>query len=252
MNLVIDEGNTSTKVAVFENGIQIFFHNFPREIFQIEILQLIDNKNIKDCIIASVVKNAEERFLFLREKIENVILVSSETSMPFVNNYKTPSTLGIDRLALMAAAATQFPRQNVLVIDAGTCITFDIMTQKGEYLGGAIAPGIEMRFRAMHEFTSKLPLISQQDFDIKNFIGKSTHECMLSGVYHNVICEIEGVIAQYKTQFKNLTIILTGGSHIFLVKNIKNRIFANSFFLLEGLNAILEWQKTNKITKNCI
>lgn len=243
MNLIIDEGNSSIKVGVFRNQKLFFFHTFAKSDFQEEVAQKIDFSKITDCIIASVVENASERFSFLCKSIKNVLFVNTQTPMPFVNKYVTPHTLGIDRLALMAGAATLHPKENTLVIDAGTCITFDIMTEKGEYLGGAIAPGIAMRFKAMHEFTSKLPLIEEQDFDIDNFVGNSTKTCMLSGVYHNVVCEIEGIIAKYQRKFENLTIILTGGSHLFLVNNIKSRIFANSFFLLEGLNAILEWQK---------
>ncbi|MDO4228389.1 MAG: type III pantothenate kinase [Capnocytophaga sp.] len=243
MNLIIDEGNTTIKVAVFENQKQIFFQIFTKSSFQEKILQEIDFDNITRGIVASVVENVQERFDFLTEKISQLVFVNSQTPMPFINKYATPSTLGIDRMALMAAAVSLYPNQNVLVIDAGTCITFDMITTQGEYLGGAIAPGIAMRFKAMHEFTSKLPLISEQDFDTDNFIGNSTQMCMLSGVYHNVVCEIEGVITKYRTKFENLTIILTGGNHLFLYNNIKNCIFANSFFLLEGLNAILEWQK---------
>lgn len=243
MNLIIDEGNSSIKVAMFENQKPISFHTFTKSNFQEEITQEINFSKITDCIVASVVENASERFSFLHKNIKSVLFVNAQTPMPFVNKYTTPNTLGIDRLALMAGAITLYPKQNVLVIDAGTCITFDLMTEKGEYLGGAIAPGIAMRFRAMHEFTSKLPLVEEQDFDIQNFVGNSTKMCMLSGVYNNIVCEIEGVIAKYEHLFENLTIILTGGNHLFLVNNIKNRIFANSFFLLEGLNAILEWQK---------
>lgn len=246
MNLIIDEGNTAIKLAVFDDNKRIFFQTFAKNNFQKEIAQVVDFEKIDSCIVASVVKEAEERFSFLKEKIKNLLFVSSQTPMPFVNKYVTPTTLGIDRLALMAGAVSAYPNKNVLVIDAGTCITFDIMTAEGVYLGGAITPGIAMRFKAMHEFTSKLPLITQQDFDIENFIGNSTESCMLSGVYHNVICEIEGVITQYEKKFKDLTTILTGGNHLFLVNNIKNCIFANSFFLLEGLNAILEWQRKGK------
>lgn len=247
MNLVIDEGNTFIKVAVFQHQRKMSFHNFSKNTFQEEITRLICIDKVKDCVVSSVVKDAEKRFSFLKEKIENVVFVNAQTPMPFINKYATPNTLGVDRLALMAGAVSLYPNQNVLVIDAGTCITFDIMTSAGEYLGGAIAPGVAMRLRAMHEFTSKLPLIHEQEFDIENFIGNSTENCMLSGVYHNVICEIEGVIAQYERQFENLITILTGGSHLFLVNNIKNRIFASPFFLLEGLNAILQWQKRNKL-----
>ncbi|MDO5104605.1 type III pantothenate kinase [Capnocytophaga sp.] len=243
MNLIIDEGNSSVKVAVFEAQKPIFFRTFAKSDFQKGITREIDFSIITHGIIASVVENAPQRFSFLSEKVANLLFMDAQTPMPFVNNYATPHTLGIDRLALMAAAVTRYPQENVLVIDAGTCITFDVMTQKGIYLGGAIAPGIAMRLRAMHAFTSKLPLLDETDFNTTDFVGNSTKSCMLSGVYNNVVREIEGVITQYEQKFEHLRTILTGGNHLFLVENIKNRIFANSFFLLEGLNAILEWQK---------
>lgn len=240
MNLVIDQGNTAVKVAIFDGKKRVYHDVFSEDKFRSSFLQVVDNDKITRCIVASVVAGAETRFSFLTEKIANVLYLSARTPLPFIVKYATPDTLGVDRLALVAGAVTRFPNRNVLVISAGTCITFDFINEKGEYLGGAIAPGIQMRLRAMHEFTSKLPLIAEQDFDINNFIGDTTENCMLSGVYNNVICELEGVITQYERQFKNLTIILTGGNHLFLAKYIKNRIFASPFLLLEGLNAILE------------
>lgn len=239
MNLVIDQGNTTVKVAIFDGEKQVYYDVFSEDKFQSSFLQVVGNYKITRCIVASVVVGAETRFSFLREKIANVLYLSAQTPLPFIVKYATPNTLGVDRLALISGAVTRFPNSNVLVISAGTCITFDFINEQREYLGGAIAPGIQMRLRAMHEFTSKLPLIAEQDFDINKFIGDTTENCMLSGVYNNVVCELEGVIAKYERQFKNLTIILTGGNHLFLAKYIKNRIFASPFLLLEGLNAIL-------------
>lgn len=243
MNLIIDEGNSFIKVAIYNGKEQRFFKSFEKDDFFENTTQITDFQYVTKCIISSVGNEAKERFSFLKNHIPYVCFLHQKSPMPFTNCYATPHTLGIDRMALMAGASLLFPKKNVLVIDAGTCITFDIMTENQEYLGGAIAPGIAMRLKAMHEFTAKLPLISEQNFDIENFIGNSTETCILSGVYHNISCEIEGVIGRYKEKFKNLTIILTGGSHIFLEKNIKNCTFANSFFLLESLNALLEFQK---------
>ena len=124
-------------------------------------------------------------------------------------------------MALIAGAIRLFPNRNTVVISAGTCITFDVVTQRKEYLGGAIAPGIAMRLKAMHQFTSKLPLLEQQDFDNEQFIGNTTESCMLSGVYNNVVREIEGVIVQYEEKFANLAVILTGGNQKYLQERIK-------------------------------
>ncbi|GJH40258.1 type III pantothenate kinase [Capnocytophaga sp. HP1101] len=242
MNLIIDEGNTLVKVALFEKGVQTFFLSIAKEDFQESFFKKVPLEGVMHCLIASVVRGAEERFSFLEELLPKVLYFTTETPVPFVNKYATPHSLGIDRLALVAGAVTRFPKRNVLIIDAGTCITFDIVTDRGEYLGGAIAPGIAMRLKAMHQFTSKLPLVSKQDFDVEQFIGNTTESCMLSGVYHNVVCEIEGVIEKYEAKFPSLITILTGGNQKYLQERIKNQIFAGSYVLLEGLNAILEYQ----------
>ena len=226
MNLIIDEGNTSIKVALFKKGMQTFFLSFAKEGFQESFLSKVPLNEVTHCIIASVVTEFKERFSFLEQLLPDVLYLTAETPVPFVNKYATPLSLGIDRLALVAGAVTRFPNRNVLIIDAGTCITFDIVTDRKE----------------MHHFTSKLPLVSEQFFDTEQFIGNTTESCMLSGVYHNVVCEIEGVIKKYEAKFPSLITILTGGNQNYLQERIKNQIFAGSYVLLEGLNAILEYQ----------
>ena len=243
MNLIIDQGNTAVKVALFKAQKQVFFNTYTAENFQQQLMKEVNLTEIQQAIIASVVAEAETRFSFLKKYLPHVIFASSTMPLPFVNKYATPQTLGVDRLALIAGAIQLFPNRNILVISAGTCITFDVVTQKNEYLGGAIAPG-------MHQFTSKLPLLEQQDFDNEQFIGNTTESCMLSGVYNNVVREIEGVIVQYEEKFANLAVILTGGNQKYLQERIKKPIFANSFVLLEGLNNILEYQKQTQHSIN--
>jgi pantothenate kinase, type III len=243
MNLIIDEGNSSIKIALFEENRCKIFKKIENETVLAQFLQEFSLGELKAAVVASVVKDAEQRFSFLNNILPEVLYLNALSPMPFVNKYATPQTLGIDRLALAAAGVHHFPNCNVLIIDAGTCITFDVVTKNKEYLGGAIAPGIGMRLRAMHEFTSKLPLIEEQDYDNEEFIGNTTQSCMLSGVYCNVVQEIEGVIGLYKQRFQDLEVILTGGNHFYLQKRIKSRIFASSLVLVEGLNAILEYQK---------
>ncbi|HSM63616.1 MAG TPA: type III pantothenate kinase, partial [Gillisia sp.] len=154
----------------------------------------------------------------------------------------TPKTLRNDRIAVRSAACKTYPTQNVLVIDAGTCITFDFKNAENRYLGGAISPGLQMRFQAMHTFTENLPLLEPED-EVE-LIGNTTVKSMQSGVVTGIIAEIEGVISRYSSQFEDLKIILTGGDSQFLCKRLKNSIFANSNFLLEGLNYILEFNKS--------
>ena len=153
--------------------------------------------------------------------------------------YKTPTTLGVDRLALVSASVNKFSSKNVLIIDAGTCITYDFIDNKNNYLGGAISPGVYTRYKSLNNLTAKLPLLKPRT--VKNITGNSTKQSIHSGVINGVLFEIEGVIKNYNTKYEDLTVILTGGDSKFLSKQLKNSIFANSNFLLEGLNYILEF-----------
>ena len=161
--------------------------------------------------------------------------------MPFNNLYKTPNTLGVDRIALVAAAVKQFPNTNVLIIDAGTCITFDFVDVNASYLGGAISPGIKMRYKALNKFTANLPLIDA--LELHDFIGKNTEESIISGVLNGVKNEINGIIEDYYLKYLDLTVVLTGGDTNFLSKQLKSSIFANQNFLLQGLNEILKFNQ---------
>ncbi len=240
MNLIIDVGNTRIKSAVFEGDIlkEVFF--FDTDDILSEIKKILKNFAITQAIMSNVGAISTEILDKLQQLIK-VIVVSAATSIPFVNLYKTPNTLGIDRIALIAGAVKQFPNRNVLVIDAGTCITFDFVNTRNEYLGGAISPGIQMRFNALHHFTANLPLLNKRE--LKNPIGTSTKDCMNSGVVNGVVNEIDGVINQYKIKYSDLTVVLTGGDTNFLSKQLKSSIFANQNFLLKGLNEILIFNK---------
>ena len=169
--------------------------------------------------------------------------LSHEDSFPFQNCYATPKTLGIDRMVLAAGATLQFPSQNRLVIDAGTCVTYDFIDEENNYLGGAIAPGLRLRYEALHNFTAKLPLLSLESPN--NFIGTSTSESIHSGVVNGFVYEIDGFINEYKARYSNFIIILTGGDTDFLAKRLKNTIFANSNFLLESLNQTFQYKIKN-------
>jgi type III pantothenate kinase len=236
MNLVIDIGNTNGKVAVFENDILIEKNIFKKkDLFK--VLKEIKKKfQIRNTILSTVVKFTEKE-VEETKKLFPFLELSSTTKVPFKNLYKTPNTLGLDRIALISNAAKQYPNKNVLVIDAGSCITYDFVNDKLEYLGGSISPGITMRFKAMHHFTSKLPLLEKNNID--NFLGKSTQESMQTGVVYGVLNEIEGFINTYQKKYEHLTVVLTGGDTKFLSKQLKSSIFANQNFLLEGLNNIL-------------
>lgn len=240
MNLAIDVGNSRVKAAVFLDDKLIELFVFQSTKIISEIKNIKKKFGVSDAIISNVAAISENKFLKIQH-IVPLIKVSSATQTPFFNKYKTPNTLGADRIALVAAAVKKFPQQNVLVIDAGTCITFDFVDKNANYFGGAISPGIEMRFKSLHFYTSKLPLLEKSALD--NFIGQNTQESINSGVVNGVIQEIDGVIKQYKRKYQHLTIVLTGGDTNFLSKQLKSSIFANQNFLLEGLNELLIFNK---------
>ncbi len=239
MNLVIDIGNTLVKYAVFENRTLVYDQSSESGLFLSKIKELFElYPRIRKAIISSVGPlNRKERDIVAM--FCKVHVLSSASKVPFKNSYATPQTLGVDRLALATAAFYQNPRGNTLVIDSGTCITYDMVNNFGEYVGGAISPGVQMRYNAMHNQTAGLPQLKPDDF--MDFIGNSTASCMHSGVINGVAKEVDGVIEQYRSRFQDLTVILTGGDSHFFAKRLKNTIFANSKFLLEGLNCLLEY-----------
>ena len=239
MNLVIDVGNTFVKFGIFDlEGLQ--YKKSCKKSDFLDVLNTISSEfpNIQHVFMASV----GDLDAFSLEKLGHhytVMHLNQETNLPFDNKYTTPKTLGTDRIALISAAVQQFPHQNVLVIDTGTCITYDFVNSETEYLGGAISPGLAMRYRALNSFTEKLPLLSCNM--PKTLIGNSTADSIHSGVVHGVLYEMERFIENYNCKFAGLKVVLTGGDADFLHGSIKNDIFASSNFLLEGLNHILEY-----------
>jgi len=233
MNLAIDIGNTRTKVAVYENDIIIKIETFEHSEFKKKLLNFISNTSNQVNIILSSVKNITKEDLEWLSKNSNLIVIDAETPLPFINKYSTPKTLGIDRRVLASGAVLKFPKQNRLVIDAGTCITYDFITEENEYLGGAISPGLKLKYKSLNDYTDKLPLLSLNE--IHETIGDSTNSSIHSGIINATLYEIQGFIETYNNDYQNLTIILTGGDADFLAKRLKNTIFANSNFLIESL-----------------
>jgi len=238
MNLCIDIGNTRVKTGVFKANVLINTQTFKRDIL-IETLQdLNKNYNIKEAIIASVAL-IDNKTLHKIQQLFKLTVLNINLEFPFNIQYQTPNTLGVDRLGLVAAATFIFPNKNVLVIDAGTCITYDFISDKKVYLGGAIAPGLKMRYDVLHSKTDKLPELSPE-FPEK-IIGSTTNQSIHSGVCFGIIYEINGVIHQYESNYQKLTVVLTGGDTNFLSGKLKSGIFANPNFLLIGLNNILNF-----------
>ena len=243
MLLTIDVGNSRIKVAVFEHNKQVDFFIFETN----EALKNFENifkkySNLQKIILSSVGKLEKEVVDFIQNRFPTEI-IDHKSKFPFTNLYATPETLGIDRMVLAAGATLIYPKQNRLIIDAGTCITYDFVNAENQYLGGAISPGIKIRYKSLNNYTSKLPLLTlSEDFEI---IGNSTKSAIHSGVINGVIFEIEGFISQYSLKNQDLTIILTGGDAEFLAKRLKSTIFANSNFLLESLNLLSLYTQKN-------
>jgi type III pantothenate kinase len=252
MLLAVDIGNTRIKVAVFEGNTLLDQFYFNSKALRNEMNFILNKyKKVSELVVASVGNMPKEAFIEFENQV-NIHFISSDFPFSFKNNYSTPNTLGIDRMVLANGAVLKYPLQNRLVIDAGTCITYDFIDENDNYLGGAISPGIRLRFESLHNYTAKLPLltlegINDQESEIEkiSLIGESTINSINSGVINGVINEIEGFISQYQSVYPKFIIILTGGDTEFLAKRLKNTIFANSNFLLESLNQTIQHKIKN-------
>ncbi|WP_310377465.1 type III pantothenate kinase [Flavobacterium sp.] len=243
MILVVDVGNTRIKGAVFEEDILLEQFVFLKTDLHKSIQNILEKYKKTSYLIVASVGDVDKLVFFNFSTIINVHFISHNDPFPFKNTYETPHTLGIDRLVNSAGATLLFPNQNRLVIDAGTCVTYDFIDENNNYLGGAISPGLRLRYEALHNYTAKLPLLTLEN--PKNFIGKSTVESIHSGVVNGLTNEIDGFINHYKTHYSNFIIILTGGDAEFLAKRLKNTIFANSNFLLESMNQTFQYKIKN-------
>ncbi len=238
MYLIIDIGNTSVKTALFKKDKLIDLKRFQLANFISVIYEISKTHIIKYALISSVGKLSKENIKDL-EGLFPCMELTHKSKLPFYNKYDTPKTLGVDRLALVGAAVSQFPNKNVLVIDAGTCVTYDFVTQQKNYLGGAISPGVNSRYKSLHDYTENLPLLEKQQ--PISITGDSTVNSIHSGVVNGISREIDGVITQYQEIYKKLTVVLTGGDAEFLSSQLKNSIFVRPFFLAEGLYTILKF-----------
>jgi len=236
MNLILDIGNTRTKVSIFSNEklIEHLSINIVDENF---LLSFLNKYAIKRCIVSSVSDSSEQIISLLPNNV-NTIKLNKKTLLPIKNNYATKATLGSDRIAAACGAFHLYPNSNVLIIDAGTALTYEFINNNNEYIGGGISPGIEMRFKALNSFTSKLPLLNKKNIS-PNLIGNSTDSCIESGVLNGIFAEVDGIIDRYKQYYTNLKVILTGGDTKSFDKNLKNSIFAIPFLVEIGLNRIL-------------
>ena len=239
MIIAADLGNTALKLAVFDDNKLIVSQKFGysdkndiENFFQIYSA---------DQLVFSSVTDIPDYFKLIINSIGRNLQVNSLTPLPIVNSYGTPNTLGTDRIANAVGAAALYPGKPVLSIDCGTCLKFDFYNPRSGYEGGAISPGLTMRFKALHEFTARLPLVTYRaDTPL---IGKNTEESILSGVVHGMLAEINGIVAQYSDRFPDLVCVITGGDYLHFYNSLKTFIFAAPDLTLIGLREILRYNQ---------
>ena len=238
MYLIVDLGNTLAKFFLYKNGQCAKEHEVNKENFRDTAESLILSHKVIKGLIYSDVSNQGGDFF---ENFSNqfpVIAVSSNMQLPFINSYQSPESLGSDRIVLVAAACKSHPNTNVLIIDLGTCITYDFLDTNNIYQGGAISPGFEIRYKSLNQFTGNLPLLDTHEGQSPS--GKNTEEAIHAGIYFGIIDEINARINYYELKYDSLTVILTGGDANKLPKTLKNSIFAHPNFMAEGMFHLLK------------
>ena len=236
MKLIIDIGNTNTKIALFDGkeiAKKIIFPNL-----ELKLIKKFIGRNIINSAIVSCVKEFNTDIINIVTYF-NATIFNETTKIPIDNKYKTINTLGNDRIAGIIGAIYLFPRKDVLVFDAGTCLTIDFANKNKQYLGGRISPGIAMRYHSLHNFTAKLPLLKYNKKHM--YLGNDTNSSIISGVQHGILAEVNDIILDYQSCNNETVIIFTGGDSLFFEKELKNSIFAEPNLVLIGLNEILDY-----------
>lgn len=239
MQFAIDYGNSFIKLGKFEEDKLTETKKFQHPD---ELYVYLKQYREAGIIISSVKTSYQEIIAYIPQP--RPVLLNNQLSFPFQNLYKTPETLGADRIAAVSGAYNKLPGENLLVIDLGTCITFDFISSKGQYTGGSISPGIYLCFKALHHYTANLPLL--ETYMETPLTGEDTYSSIMSGVVNGKIAEINGIIERYKSGYNNLKIFMCGGDIKFFERNIKHTIFAEENLVLYGLNHLLEFNNQNK------
>ncbi len=238
MNLVIDAGNTNVKLALFD-GKELTKKQLIKANDLLGFERFIKKYSVycRKLIFSSV--GDDTAFLqLLQSYYSSFVVFNSKSRISLQNDYKTPATLGLDRLAAAVGAADLFPGKDVLVFDAGSCLTWDFVAQGKIYKGGGISPGLNMRLQSLHTFTARLPLVKVRDYS--ELLGQDTESSIIAGTCQGMICEIEGIIHRFQQQYPALKVIFTGGDANYFDKKLKNNIFAHPNLVLQGLNVILD------------
>lgn len=239
ITICFDFGNTRLKYAVFQ-GKELLREDNLEDDDTDTIAELLKKYNPQKTMLSSVITHNPAMETLLQEKTAFHRL-SHLSRLPFRTPVPEPATIGSDRLALSAAAVTLFPGKNNLAIGLGTCITYNFINKKNEFIGGSISPGMDIRFRSLEAYTAKLPLIKEEwNFPL---MGYDTATNILSGVILGMAKEIDGIIDAYMAKYDNFNVLITGGNAAYFVPLLKNRIFADPFLIFKGLYAISEYNE---------
>ncbi len=249
MNLCIDQGNSRTKVALMTDEGKIMKHLIYKSFSSADVERLFDLYDITDSIISSVVDIEAAVVNTLHRRSQHFVLFDHMTPVPIVNRYDTPQTLGQDRLAAAVGAKSLCPDENLLIIDAGSAITYDFVSAEGEYMGGNIAPGIKMRFTMLQRMTKKLPMVEAEENELIPLFGANTRDAIAAGVIRGVAYEVKGYMRTLKEKMPHYQTFLTGGHAPYILNNVrssrneKREIRLEKHLVLIGLNNILVYNK---------
>lgn len=243
MNLAIDQGNSRTKIALFREDGKLSKSFIYKSFSSIDIERLFSLYPISYSIISSVTNIEPSVVNALARLSKKFILFDHNTPVPITNLYDTPQSLGQDRLAAAVGAAHLCPEENLLIIDAGTAITYDFVSSDNEYLGGNIAPGIKMRLHVLHQMTKKLPLVEVEENALLPLIGKNTKDAIAAGVLRGVVYEVKGYIKTMQERVEHFQTLLTGGYASYIINTLQQPVIFEKNLVLIGLNEILEFNK---------
>ena len=249
MNLTIDQGNSRTKVALFDKDGKIKKSFIYRTFTSADVERLFALYDIEASIISSVISIEPAIVNALHRLSKHFILFDHLTPVPLKNDYGTPETLGQDRLAAAVGAKSLCPDENLLIIDAGSAITYDFVTAEGEYIGGNIAPGLKMRFTMLHRMTKKLPLVEVEEKELIPLFGKNTRDAIAAGVVRGVAYEVKGYMRTLREKMPHFRTYLTGGHAPYILNNVRTsrtedrNMHYEKHLVLIGLNEILVFNK---------
>ena len=242
VNLIIEQGNTSTKVAIYAEGnlkASFVYKTFDKS----KLKPLFDVYSLDKGIYSTVADVDEDLIAYLKECLSCFIYFDNDVRLPITIKYKTPHTLGKDRIAAVVGAYYLQPNRNILIIDAGTWITYELLEASGSYLGGNISPGMTTRFKALNDYTKKLPLVNERE-EVPCW-GTCTEDAIRAGVVNGIVFEMDGYIDKAKELYSDVLVFLTGGHSFYFESRLKNSIFADINLVLTGLNRILEYNVEN-------